>query len=307
MMKTDTIQRPVLSIVIPCYNEEQAISQTLEGLLALYEGFAEIIVVNDGSSDSSAEKVRAFPKVKLVEHKRNFGYGAALISGITEATTDLVCFYDSDGQHDPKDVARLYEQMDSADMVVGSRGTGAFKHLKRAPGKLILHALANLLSGRRIPDLNSGLRIVRRPILMQYLHLLPNGFSASTTTTMVFIMRNYVVTYVDIKVNARIGNVSQVKMLRDGIKTCLLILNMLVLFNPQKFFLMVSALFLGVGTVYGLYKICVNEFGLSVGSMLFFYVGFSSFFFGLICEQISRMRLERMESMAYRTHFKKKT
>lgn len=305
-MNTDTNKRPSLSIIIPCYNEENVIGQTLESLLSLYDGFAEIIVVNDGSSDSSADVIKAYSKVRLVEHKRNFGYGAALITGITEATTEFVCFYDSDGQHDPKDVARLYEQIDFADMVVGSRGTAAFKHSKRAPGKLILHALANLLTARRIPDLNSGLRIVRRQILLQYLHLLPNGFSASTTMTMVFTMRDYVVNYVDIKVKDRIGSSSQVKMLRDGVKTSLLILNMLVLFNPQKFFILVSAMFLGLGSIYGLYKMNENSFGLSVGSMLFFFIGFLSFFFGLICEQISRMRLERMESIAYRTHFKKK-
>ena len=204
-MNTTAASPHVLSIVIPCYNEEMAIGQTLERLLALYEGFAEIIVVNDGSTDSSAEVVRRYPAVRLLEHKRNFGYGAALITGITEAKTDLICFYDSDGQHDPRDVARLYESLESADMVVGSRGTGAFKHLKRAPGKLILHALANLLSGRRIPDLNSGLRLIRKSILMQYVHLLPTGFSASTTMTMVFVMRNYEVRYIDINVKERIG------------------------------------------------------------------------------------------------------
>jgi len=140
---------------------------------------------------------------------------------------------------------------------------------------------------------------------MQYIHLLPTGFSASTTMTMVFLMRNYEVRYIDIDVKERIGK-SQVKMLRDGIKTSMLIINMLLLFNPQKFFLMNSALFVGVGTAYGLYKLTETGFGLSVGSLLLFIVGIMSFFFGLLCEQISRMRLERMESLAYRTHFKKK-
>jgi glycosyltransferase involved in cell wall biosynthesis len=303
-MNTSDCVSPILSIIIPCYNEDKAIGRTLERLLALYEGFAEIIVVSDGSTDSSVDVIQAYPAVRLVQHKRNFGYGAALITGITEARTDLVCFYDADGQHDPKDVGRLYENLDSADMVVGSRGTGAFKHLKRAPGKLVLHALANLLSGRRIPDLNSGLRLVRKSILMQYIHLLPTGFSASTTMTMVFLMRNYEVRYIDIKVKERIGT-SQVKMLRDGIKTGMLIINMLLLFNPQKFFLMTSALFVGVASVYGLYKLLETGVGLSVGSLLLFIVGIMSFFFGLLCEQISRMRLERMESQAYRAHFKK--
>lgn len=284
------------SLIVPAYNEDKGIGDTLRGLVERFGDRAEIIVVNDGSTDRTAEICARQHGVKLVDHKRNFGYGAALKTGVIEATGKWVCFFDADGQHDPADVERLCEEaaQGDAEMVVGSRGHHAFKHLARAPGKMVIHAVAQLLVWRKIPDLNSGLRIVERDVLMRYLHLLPNGFSASTTMTMIMMSRNYSVRYIPIMPRPRVGK-SQVRQLRDGILTLALLLRLVTLFNPIRFFLPISILLLGVGITYGAYKLHQFGTGLSTGSLLIVGMGAIAFFFGLLCDQVSQLRLERFE------------
>jgi glycosyltransferase involved in cell wall biosynthesis len=291
------MNNPQLTIIVTAYNEEASIGSVVEGLTTCCGDFAEIMVVNDGSTDRTAETVSAVNgSVKLISHKRNYGYGAALKTGIREASSEMLCFFDGDGQHDPQDVLRLYQASGDFDMVVGSRGRSAFLNLMRTPGKLILHILANFLAKRRIPDVNSGLRLVRREAIMRYLYLLPDGFSASTTMTMIFMTRGYEVKYIDIKVKPRKGK-SQVHQLRDGTATIMLILRILLLFNPMRFFLPVSTLFIFLGVVYGAHKLYETGVGLSVGSLLIIFVGLLSFIFGLLCDQISSLRLERFESI----------
>lgn len=288
---------PQLTIIVTAFNEEASIGSVVEGLVNCCGNFAEIIVVNDGSTDRTAEIVSAVNgRIKLINHRRNYGYGAALKTGIREASSEQVCFFDGDGQHNPEDVHRLYQASGNVDMVVGSRGRSAFLNLLRTPGKLILHILANFLAKRPIPDVNSGLRIVRREAITRYLYLLPDGFSASTTMTMIFMTRGYEVKYVDIRVKPRKGK-SQVHQLRDGTATIMLILRILLLFNPMRFFLPCSTLFIFLGVVYGAYKLYDTGTGLSVGSLLIIFVGLLSFIFGLLCDQISSLRLERFESI----------
>lgn len=296
--------RPQFTIIVPAYNEEGAILQVLGVLTDLYRDCAEIIVVDDGSTDGTAELVSSVPSVRLVSHRRNFGYGASIKTGVYSATTDIVCFFDGDGQHDPLMVGKLADAIEDADMVVASRGISAFKHVLRAPGKFVLHMLANFLTGRRIPDLNSGLRIVRREMMLRYLHLLPNGFSASTTMTMIALSQDYEVKYIPTTARPRKGK-SQVKQLRDGFGTIMLILRMLLLFNPMKFFAPFSALLVMSGAIYGAYKLHQIGTGLSVGSLLLILSGMVSFIFGLVCDQISKLRLEEYEHLDSVKRFQK--
>ena len=295
---------PRFTIVVPAYNEQEPISQVLEDLVSRYADSAEIIVVDDGSTDNTEATVKRFPQVQLVSHKRNFGYGAALKSGILSAETELVCLFDGDGQHNPDDVQRLLDVSGDADLVVASRGASAYRRLLRAPGKLVLQLLANFLVGRRIPDLNSGLRVLRREMMLRYLHLLPNGFSASTTMTMIALSQDYEVRYVSVSAARRKGR-SQVRQVRDGLGTIMLILRMLLLFRPMKFFTPLSALLVLGGSVYGFYKLAQTGFGLSVGSLLIILLGIISFLFGLICDQISHLRLEKYEQPESMRRFQK--
>lgn len=305
MLNSDMMNHSELfTIIIPAYNEQGSIKQVLEELIQLYHNKAEIIVIDDGSSDNTTAVVRNFSQVRLICLKRNYGYGAAVKTGIIEASHELVCLFDADGQHNAADVQRLVNAIGSCDMAVGSRGISAFKNLIRAPGKLVLHVIANFLVGKRIPDLNSGLRVIRKDVLLAYLHLLPDGFSASTTTTMILLSRNYDITYVPIATARRIGK-SQVSQIRDGYSTTMLIVRLILLFNPMKFFSWFSFTVVGLGSIYATYKLVQTgaQEGLSVGSLLIILSGVLSFIFGLICDQIASLRLERFENVNRQKHF----
>lgn len=284
------------SLIIPAYNEEEGIGQTLDQVIARFGQRADIIVINDGSSDRTAAICAGKAGVRVIEHKQNFGYGAALKTGTLEASTEWVCFFDADGQHDPADVERLLAvaAQGGLDMVVGSRGASAYKNLSRAPGKLVIHCVAQLLVGRQIPDLNSGLRLVNRNVLLRYLHLLPDGFSASTTSTMIMLSRRYAVRYLPIIQRRRVGK-SQVRQVRDGLATLMLLLRLITLFNPLRFFIPISVILFATGMIYGSYKLIQSGHGLSTGSLLIIGMSATAFFFGLLCDQISQLRLERFE------------
>lgn len=283
-----------VSIIIPAYNEEAGIGGVLRELIESFGDRHEIIVVDDGSTDGTAKAVGEFSGVRLIRHRRNFGYGAALKTGILNSTSELVCFFDADGQHNPEDITRLLEAAPNADMVVGARGRSAFKLIRRMPGKLLLGLVARLLTSRKIPDLNSGLRLVRRQIMLRYIHLLPDKFSATTTMTMIMLVRNYTVVYIPITVRKRVG-VSQVRQFRDGLGALLLLVRMILLFNPMRFFLPLGVFLLVPGMIYGMVMLYLVGIGFPVGGLLIILTGLLSLVFGLVCDQISAMRLELFE------------
>lgn len=297
------------TLIIPVFNEAATLPAVLTSLTNHLGDSVDILVVDDGSADETGQMARAVAGVRVVRHRHNFGYGAALKTGVELATTPLVCFFDGDGQHQPEDVARLLACMDRAEMAIGSRGIQGFNQWQRAPGKLLLHGLANFLVDKPIHDLNSGLRMVRREVLQRYLHLLPNGFSASTTMTMIFLSRGYEISWLPIQINHRRGGKSQVRMLRDGARTILQMLRMVILFNPMKFFGMFSLFFFTLGVVYGSYKLLTVGLGLglSPGALLLILVGITGFIVGLISDQISAMRLERMEQQSARLRLQEDT
>ncbi len=293
------MNKPGFSIIIPAYNEGKALRSVLEDLTRMFADRAEIIVVSDGSNDDTAEIAKSFGMVRCFEHGRNRGYGASIKTGIKLASTNLLCLFDADGQHHFNQIKCLLDEYHGEDMVVGSRGVRAFRNLCRAPGKIILQFVANFLTGVHIPDLNSGLRLIRRDVILRYVHLLPDGFSASTTMTMVFLTRKYNVKYVPVTTRPRIGE-SQVRYLQDGINTIILILRIIMLFNPMKFFLTFSAFFVSAGLLYGVYKLFTNhQAGFPVGALLVVSTGVLSFVFGLLADQISQLRMERFEANDY--------
>ncbi len=282
------------TVIIPAFNEESGLENVLDKLENHLDGSFDILVVDDGSSDGTAAIVERKQNVRLVQHTHNCGYGAAIKTGVSLVETEWVAFFDADGQHSPKDLIRLLGADESADMIVGARDHWFSDNWRRTPGKFILKLLAIFLTGTRIPDLNSGLRVVNRRVLLRYLHLLPNGFSASTTMTMAFLARNYSVRYLPIKSNKRIGK-SSVNQLRDGYGTIVLMLRMIILFNPMKFFGLFSFVFISIGSVYGMVKLIETGVGLSSGALLILFIGLLGFIFGLLCDQISSLRMERFE------------
>lgn len=284
----------LVTVVIPAFNEAQAIGGVLEDLKAKCPDVVdEIIVVDDGSTDETA-KVAEKAGVTVKRHPRNLGYGAALKTGIRAAGSPFVLTMDADGQHRSEHVLRVWEAAEGGDvdMVVGERTTLIHSPLWRMPGKWLLGFMANRLTKRRIADLNSGLRLVRRDVALKYLHLCPSGFSFSTTITLALLSRGYSVLYVPIQVGRRVGK--SLVSLGTGLETIVLVLRIATLFNPLRIFVPASVLIGLMGVVWGTPFALVGR-GVSVGSMLAIVTSVLLLGIGLLCDQISQLRLERFE------------
>jgi glycosyltransferase involved in cell wall biosynthesis len=241
---TETAKLPkwsnAVSLVIPVYNEENAVADTLQRCreaLEAWGGQYEIIIVDDGSKDETVVAIQQSEvKAKLLQHDINQGYGAALKTGFAQATHDWIAFVDADGSYPIEDFPRLLDELDNADMIVGERRDYSEQaSWGRRIGKAILNPMANMLAGRKIPDLNSGMRIVRRSLLDRYWHLLPDGFSLTTTITMALLCSRRRVTYLPIEYHERTG-ASKIRPVRDMINFILLILRTATYFRPLKIY-----------------------------------------------------------------------
>jgi len=285
-----------VSVVIPAYNEEQAIGATLDAVLAAVSASArryQVVVVDDGSRDRTGA-VAASRGVQVVTHRRNRGYGASLKSGTLAARGAIVLFYDADNQFEPGDIDRMVNELGDHDAALGARTSGSHAPFSRRGGKKLLGWLANYLARTRIPDLNCGLRAIRRDLLLDYLHLLPNGFSASTTTTLVLLKEGHDVLFVPVTVKRRIGK-STVKPIKDGVDTALLIVRLTTLLDPFRVFGPVSIVFFLFGAAWGTYYIRLGR-GLSIASLFMLVSAVVIFFFGLLADQVASLRRERRYS-----------
>jgi glycosyltransferase involved in cell wall biosynthesis len=284
-----------ISIVIPAHNEEGAIGDMLRKLQAsLPSNVTEVIVVDDGSRDRTAQIV-AETGVRLVRHPTNRGYGAALKTGIRAAAGEYIMTVDADGQHRIEDVLQVCQSIQiehPPDMVIGHRTALLHSSLWRMPGKWALTQLARVLTQREIRDLNSGLRVMRRDVLLRYMHLCPPGFSFSTTITFALASRGYKVDFVPIKVEKRIG--TSTVSVRTGFQTILLILRLASLFNPLRIFLPLSLVSFLAGVAWAI-PYLIHRQGLTVASMLLLVTSVLLFALGLICDQVAQLRLERYE------------
>ena len=280
----------MISIVVPAYNEEKCVKQVLVGLNSFLEAqnlIYEIIVVNDGSKDKTGQILQTLKFINLIEHPYNKGYGAALKMGIRSAKYDWIVIFDSDGQHNPQDILRLIQNTKNYDMVVGAR-EGYKGPLIRQPGKLILHKIAEFLVSKKIPDLNSGLRIFKKELALKFIHIFPNTFSLSTTITLTFFKEGFSVKYIPIKINKRTGK-STVKA-SDAIITLMLILRIITLFSPLRIFLPLSTLLFLASIVSLVFDIMNNNIGDI--TILLFVSSLMIFFFGLVTDQVAALRRE---------------
>lgn len=278
------------TILIAAYNEALALPAVLDDL-GKPTGCREIIVVDDGSTDATVEVARS-RGVRVISHDHNKGYGAALKTGLAAVQTPYVVCCDADGQHRPDDVRRVADAADGHDLVVGVRSRDSHKDWLRLPGKSILGAFANLLTGRRIPDVNSGLRSFRVETMRKYLHLMPDGFSFSTTSSIAMLRMGYRVGYVPITVRPRGGRKSTVQIFRDGFRVLMLILNLTVLFNPMRVFIPLSFVFMAASVLYFAYYSLTERVHITESMVMLFITGVLVFCLGIICEQVSAMRRE---------------
>jgi len=287
-----------LSIVIPAYNEEHGIKSTLTGLVTRLPK-AEIIVVDDGSQDQTAEVVQEFKGVMLVQHPFNRGYGAALKTGMTVANRDFIAWFDADNEHRVDDLIAMANRMTSEPVaaVIGQRQHPGPSPL-RSWGKFFIRLFARSLSIQAVKDMNCGLRVFRREVISKYIPLLPNSFSASLTSLIILLERGYPISFHSIELNKRVG-VSKVK-LSDGFLALMLILRILMLFVPMRIFLRVGLILIGIGVVYGIAIAIIAGRGvptLAVGLAL---SGILAAFFGLTADQISQLRLAAYDQPIYR-------
>ncbi|MFH2010749.1 MAG: glycosyltransferase family 2 protein [bacterium] len=235
-----------VSVIIPAYNEAGGIREVLERLTRVLDGLdreTELLVVDDGSSDDTAAVVEG-AGVRVIRHGENRGYGASLKTGIRKASHDLVTIIDADCTYPPEALPELLGPAADHDMVVGARTKGDVKiPLIRRPAKAFLRWLASYLSGHRIPDLNSGFRVMRREVVNRYLGLLPSGFSFTTTITLAMLVNGFGVKYVPIEYHTRAGR-SHIRPIRDTLGFFSLILRTVMYFNPLRIFLPLAVLFM---------------------------------------------------------------
>jgi glycosyltransferase involved in cell wall biosynthesis len=277
-----------VSVVVPAYNEADVIGE-LVAALAASDPWREIIVVDDGSGDGTAARAAAAGAVVL-RHPYNKGNGAAVKSGIRHATGEFVLIIDGDGQHPPDVARRLVSRLGEFDLVIGARTASTQASLARRIGNALLNGLAGYLTGRAIPDLTSGYRGARREYLREFLHLLPNGFSTPTTTTLAFIKAGYNVTFEPIEARARIGK-SKIKLARDGGRFLVIILKIVTLFSPLRVFLPLSLAAFTVGAGYAVWTIATQHH-VTNSSVLLIMLAVIVFLVGLVSEQISALRFE---------------
>lgn len=241
-----------VSVLIPAFNEEGSLAATVEAILRHRAAFREmeIIVINDGSRDRTGEIARTLP-VALIEHEINRGYGASLKNGMRQAKGEFILIADADGTYPLEDIPRLAAEAGGCDMVVGAR-TGAVVHVPvmRRPGKWIITRLAEYLSGRTIPDLNSGFRIFRRDVAMRFLSLYPDGFSFTTTITLAMLTNHYRVKFLPINYHKRIGK-SSIHPVRDFTNFTILIIRICACFKPLNVFVPPALLFIALGIIKG--------------------------------------------------------
>ena len=277
-----------VSIVIPAFNEGASIGEVV-GVLRAAAPWREVLVVDDGSTDATAERGAA-AGATVIRHPYNKGNGAAVKSGIRRASGDYVLIIDADGQHPPEDALRIAERLGEYELVIGARADATQASAARRAGNALLNRVASFLTGRAIPDLTSGFRGARRDCLREFLHLLPNGFSTPTTTTLAFIKAGYNVAFEPVHARQRSGQ-SKIRLARDGARFFVIILKIITLFSPLRIFLPVSAAAFVLGAGYALWTIYWQSH-VANSSVLLIMFAVIVFLVGLVSEQISALRFE---------------
>jgi glycosyltransferase involved in cell wall biosynthesis len=280
-----------VAIVIPAYNEEDGIAPTIARVRTAMQdsGYSyEIVVVDDGSKDATAERASACG-VRVVRLPGNRGYGAALKAGIAATASTFVCIIDADGTYPAEAIPRLMALTNGRHMVVGARRLGDQSiPAERRPAKWVLGRLASYLTEQQIPDLNSGLRVMRRSALLKFIHLLPSGFSFTSTITLSMLCSGHSVQYEPITCAPRVGT-SKIRAAHFQ-SFVLLVLRTVVLFNPLKIFLPLGLMLFLVGLAKFVYDLFL--WNLSETAVMAFLAAMVVWSVGLLADMIARLQLK---------------
>jgi glycosyltransferase involved in cell wall biosynthesis len=280
-----------VTIIIPAFNDAEGLAHTLEELLPFAEKYCwSIIVVDDCSTDKTADIAANFTgkRVTLLRNLSNLGYGASIKRGILAAKTTFVATMDADGQHRVEDLLQIVSELDdSVDAVIGVRTVESHMPLFRRPGKWILKHTANFLSNSKIPDINCGLRIFRRDIIIQFFSFVSDRFSFSTSCLISLLRLNCNVRYTHVTIKKRIGK-SSVKQMRDGLYTLMLIIRLIFLFKPMRILFPIAIIVASLGIIFLFIHIFIAK--MTVTTILVWLSGFFLFLFCLLADQVSGMR-----------------
>jgi glycosyltransferase involved in cell wall biosynthesis len=280
-----------ISVILPAKNESEGLQRTLPALRARFPD-AEVIVVNDGSTDDTA-LVATGHGAQVLSSPYSLGNGAAIKRGARAASGQILVFMDADGQHSPELIQLLLDKLgEGYDMVVGARNASGQANVSRGAANAFYNQLASWMTGHRVADLTSGFRAVRKDRFCEFLHLLPNGFSYPTTSTMAFFRSAYAVAYVPIPVDKRIGTASHIRPLRDGLRFLLIIFKIATLYSPLKLFAPTSLVFGLSGLGYYAYTF-VTEHRFTNMSALLISASVIVFLIGLVSEQITNLTYRR--------------
>ena len=279
-----------VSIVIPAFNESGSIANLISRVRQLHPD-AEIIIIDDGSTDNTAEEAKE-AGATVYSHPYNIGNGAAVKSGIQLATGDILVLMDGDGQHQPEDIGRMLENFPEYDMVVGARTLRDQSSLLRALGNAVYNRFASYAANFRIKDLTSGFRAIKADLARNFLYLLPNTYSYPTTLTLGVLRSGKSVRYIPIRTAKRSGGNSKVKLIQDGVRFFMIIIRIATLYSPMRVFLPVSLVMFILGMIRYIYTY-VTEGRFTNMSALLFVSSVTIFMMSLISEQITQLRFER--------------
>ncbi|MBK9712962.1 MAG: glycosyltransferase family 2 protein [Kouleothrix sp.] len=284
-----------VSVVIPAMNEGETIGRVIGAVRAECPD-AEIVVVDDASRDNTADAAEA-AGARVIRRPYNIGNGAGVKTGVRAASGDVIVIVDADGQMDPADIPRLLRHIGPYDMVIGARDRSGQQNLLRWIGNTALNRLGTYLVGFEMLDLTSGFRAMRRAVLLEFLHLLPNQFSWPTTSAMAFAKAGYHIRFEPIAMRRRQGGRSTQKLLRNGVKFGLIILRIVTLFNPLRIFFPIFVLLETLALAAYLWSVANGDRWLHIppSTGIFFLGGLIIFLFGLIAEQIASLRFKGPE------------
>lgn len=280
-----------VTILLPAYNEEGVIGETIRKIRVLHPEF-EILVVDDGSTDNTMHEAIA-AGANVWPHPYNIGNGAAIKSGLRCAQGEWVVMMDADGQHQPEDIARLLNHRDRFDMVVGARTEHSETSAHRDLANWVYNKFASYVTKFNVEDLTSGFRLVRLSVARQFIYLLPNTFSYPSTLTMGYLRSGRSVKYIPIQTKARTGK-SKIKLVKDGARFFLIITKIATLFSPFRVFLPISFAFFVTGVCYYGYTFFTQGRFTNMSALLF-NSAIIIFMIGLVAEQINQMRYDRVE------------
>ncbi len=298
-------ENSLVSIIIPAKNEAEGIKSIIRRIKKVMEKIVrryEIIVIDDGSNDGTAEAAHEAGATVLC-HPYNIGNGAAIKTGIRYANGSALVMLDADGQHPPEEIPKLLKMLEKHHMAVGARNSDSESSLHRNLANRIYNKFASYVCGRRIDDLTSGFRAIRAGVAKEFVTLLPNTFSYPTTITLATVRSGYSLAYLPIASPRRMdGSKSKIKLLRDGMRFFLIIFKITTLFSPMKIFLPASLFTFLVGVAYGLYKIFMLDGRYGPTSQMLIVFSVLIFLIGLISEQITQLRFDRSIPFAGERH-----